>query len=150
MEDLYGILNCTEKASVTELRKSYLELSKIYHPDKCEQSKCSNTNYKETEPNLSTASSKFVQINRAWKILSDTNLRSQYDIRWKQRCLAQDWPIHDTVSIDDFDVCPNEDFYTLECKCGGSYFLSESDTKFSFDIVCCDTCSLSIRVIYDK
>lgn len=255
MEDLYKILHCDDNASQRELRKSYQELALKFHPDKVgEQS-----------------NEKFIKINRAWTILGDPRLREQFDIRWKERCLAQAYPIQDTVDFEDFelqeedevgheqtiDVCefavksnhsnynktdgnenegsvnnsnsnkasglsigcesvtssetaktlqmkgdnldlitcnkdskscsaksdginkpdnvdnlktesvtdmvneinvetntgdksdPHEDsVFVYSCRCGGSYVLTGVDVKLKFDIVCCDTCSLSVQVIY--
>lgn len=39
--------------------------------------------------------------------------------------------------------------YKYDCRCGGSYVLTDVDVQLRFDIVCCDTCSLSVQVIYD-
>ncbi|KAL4223479.1 DnaJ subfamily C member 24 [Mactra antiquata] len=223
MENLYEILNCDQDVSFQTLKKSYQELALKYHPDK------SKSGNHSTE--------KFIKINYAWKVLSDPWLRDQFDIKWKERCLAQSFPIQDTVDIDEFDVIETvkngenyfntncnigkssganiddrddnintiastddtnvtenanrnsdnltktsdvnvpedtetcdtnkgntdcsldemgdsttkeDDYcYTYPCRCGGNYTLTCIDYKLKFDIVCCDTCSLSVQVIYD-
>jgi DnaJ-class molecular chaperone len=218
---------------VTELKKAYQALALKYHPDKA----TSSASNQET----------FIKINHAWTILRDHRLREQYDVKWKERCLAQTYPIQDTVHFEEFekdeeydvengetttssldnshnkaclgkesdcektflvkgdncgetcltkgtgdvpifdinngigqvqDVCAenttkgenevnltvenetgksessplaNENVvYTYECRCGGNYILTGVDVKLKFDIVCCDTCSLSIQVIYNE
>lgn len=210
MENLYKILQCSETASMQELKKAYQALALKHHPDKA----ASCTSSQDT----------FIRINHAWTILRDPRLRNQYDVKWKERCLAQSYPIQDTVHFDEFEeefdadnienkmsvsdngddktmggncdkthlikgdnidvmddkiterlekVCvenitkgdsasgntgeipessPLDDeniFYTYECRCGGNYVLTGVDVKLKFDIVCCDTCSLSIQVIYE-
>lgn len=280
MENLYKVLNCHETVSVQELKKSYQELALKFHPDK--------------SPGQSSAG-KFIKIKQAWNILGDSRLRKQYDVKWKERCLAQTYPIQDTVDFEEFDKvesnepgdseiipCENEDersdiegienehfsgsmpkvgsgssehltenvrdnlnsmidnecsidkmrnenlagsnmkkivegdnsagfassdfeemitvdnhavcaasnidkftnsdskidasvdssakvviegsegvagrhplhgddemMYAYSCRCGGSYVLTDVDVKLKFDIVCCDTCSLSVQVIYN-
>ncbi|XP_045172513.2 DPH4 homolog [Mercenaria mercenaria] len=228
MENLYRILNCNETASMQELKKSYQVLALKHHPDKATPSQ-SGDRYRE----------KFIKINNAWTILRDSRLREQYDAKWKERCLAQTYPIQDTVDFEEFEKieacgtdisegvlqkaenvdaesglskgdncamavgndhtagligeesyenresynltegrveCSEKDEtglpgkqqenerahvtelppltddeigYTYNCRCGGSYILTGVDVKLKFDIVCCDTCSLSIKVIYD-
>lgn len=44
---------------------------------------------------------------------------------------------------------PDNTIYRYDCRCGGSYVLTDVDVQLRFDIVCCDTCSLSVQVIYD-
>lgn len=159
MEDLYRILNCEESASQQQMKKAYQELALKYHPDK---SKCGNN-----------TAENFIKINRAWTVLSDPWLRQQYDAKWKERCLAQTFPIQDTVDFEEFDEIvesnecdvgetTNSDsskesdinssdnvFHMYPCRCGGNYILTSVDVKLKFDIVCCDTCSLTVKVIYN-
>lgn len=206
-------------ASHKDLRKSYQELALRYHPDKL-------------KPDVDvTCPEMFIKVNQAWVILGDPVLREQYDVRWKERCLTQMYPIHDSINFKEFEVispevtniCPivdketkfaendsdkdnftkndilksvfsersmshsfhNKDLrvdstlaennfvqsclssgenlsnktsgyhtpekmYSFTCRCGGSYILTEIDVKLKFDIVCCDTCSLSIEVVYNN
>jgi len=205
MEDLYRILQTHPTASSTELKKCYQELALLYHPDKSKAK------------DKAATSEKFIAVNRAYKILSDPDLRTQYDVKWKERCLAQTFPIQETVDFEEFEemVAENESndvtenlvkicdveqdsenqskgsnsdenncnlkgdnqgsveddlkhsylntsanegvndlvkdmVYTYTCRCGGSYILTEVDVKLKFDIVCCDSCSLSIQVTYDS
>ncbi|KAH3891496.1 hypothetical protein DPMN_015600 [Dreissena polymorpha] len=187
MEDLYQILGCPATASQAELRKSFQELALKYHPDKT---------------HIQGASDMFVKVNRSWKILSDPALRERYDVKWRDRCLAQMYPIQDKIDFDDFELvskeCDNvegmcdlascdlsktdasnatymiqntteEDgrsslnkdsdsnmvnhdtsyLFTFPCRCGGSYILTSVDVKLKFDIVCCDSCSLTVEVNYN-
>lgn len=132
MENLYEIMECSEDASFEKLRQNYQKLVLRYHPDK----------------NIDNVSNeKFVKVKKAWDILSDKKLKEDYDIKWKQRKVAQNFPIQNEVHIDEFDE-DDELFLTNECRCGGLYILSETDVKFCCDIVCCDTCTLSVKVIY--
>jgi len=62
MEDYYQILGVPEDASEEQIKKRFRELAKIYHPDR------------GGDPE------KFKQILKAYQILSDKKLRSEYDL----------------------------------------------------------------------
>lgn len=133
MENLYDILGCSEDATLEVIKQKYQKLALTYHPDKNLDTTCSD---------------KFVQIKKAWEILSDEKLRQEYNIRWQQRKVAQSYPIQNEVNIEEFDEEESECCMTHPCRCGGFYVLTENDVKFHYDIVCCDTCTLSIKIIY--
>lgn len=62
MKDLYEILGVSKKASKKEIKKAFRILAKKYHPDK------NPSNPKE-----------FIEVSKAYKILSDDEKREQYD-----------------------------------------------------------------------
>lgn len=62
--DYYHILDISSKATQTEIRESYIKLSKKYHPDK------SNSTI---DPEI------YKQIQEAYSILSDEAKRKKYD-----------------------------------------------------------------------
>ena len=64
-EDLYSLLGVQKTANNTEIRKAYRRLVFLCHPDK-----------NKTDPD---ASSKFANISRAYKILSNPESRKIYD-----------------------------------------------------------------------
>jgi curved DNA-binding protein CbpA len=64
----YGILGLPPSASPREIRRSYRELSKKYHPD-------------TTLLPLDVAKDKFQEINEAYAILSNPERRSLYDLK---------------------------------------------------------------------
>lgn len=64
-KDYYAILGVKKNATDTEIKKKYRQLALKYHPDK-------NPNNKEAEE-------KFKEINEAYKVLSDNELRNRYD-----------------------------------------------------------------------
>src|SRR3989338_9301369 len=64
-KDYYKILNARENASVDEIKKSYRELAKKYHPD--------------ANPNNKSAEEKFKEISEAYYVLSDEKKRREYD-----------------------------------------------------------------------
>jgi curved DNA-binding protein CbpA len=64
----YGLLGLHPSASVIEIRRSYRELSKLYHPD--------TTKLPPEEAIL-----KFQQLNEAYGTLSNPERRSLYDLK---------------------------------------------------------------------
>lgn len=55
--------------------------------------------------------------------------------------------INAEIDLDDMEYESNA--YYLECRCSGKYTITEDDLEQGIEIVCCDNCSLRIRVLYD-
>jgi len=64
----YGLLGLHPSASAIEIRRSYRELSKLYHPD-------------TTDLPPSVATAKFQQLNNAYATLSNPERRLAYDLK---------------------------------------------------------------------
>lgn len=63
--DYYEVLGASRTATADELKKSYRNLARKFHPD--------------VNPNDSGAEEKFKEINEAYETLSDTDRRASYD-----------------------------------------------------------------------
>ena len=61
---------------------------------------------------------------------------------------SQKLPISDTVDLDDMTFNPESETYSLPCRCGGCYDITEDDMERGVEIVCCSTCTLCVRVLY--
>ncbi|EIW77239.1 hypothetical protein CONPUDRAFT_168228 [Coniophora puteana RWD-64-598 SS2] len=80
MDELYSVLNVPACVSDTELRDRYKALSIQFHPDK------------HHDPRTKEAASQhFLDIQRAYSVLSDPFLRVVYDVLGEQG-LHQPWP----------------------------------------------------------
>ena len=141
MEDYYESLGCRSDATHEELKRAYQRLALEYHPDKHASVQAGRS--KE----IQESTEKFIAIDRAWKVLSDIEMRKEYDARWTLRCAAQKWPVQDDVDLTDFEWNEDEQMYLYPCRCGGEYVLSQTDTGFGVDYVCCESCSLCIHVL---
>lgn len=66
-QDLYSTLELPRGADSSEIRKQYLKLSRIHHPDKA------------SAEDKTTAEEKFKKISHAYEILSDDSKKAFYD-----------------------------------------------------------------------
>ena len=93
-----------------------------------------------------TTKNNFIQLNQAYKVLSDPNLKQQYDFQYVANINKSSVAVHDNLSLDDLDG--NEDGFFTPCRCGGLYQLPVETLKLSIPnlYVSCDTCSLCVLV----
>ncbi|XP_005747971.1 dnaJ homolog subfamily C member 24 isoform X3 [Pundamilia nyererei] len=110
---------------------------------------------------------KFLEVDAAWRVLSDQTTRTQYDLQRRAWTLKQDWPIDSTVYVDDMTWDDDQGLYTHSCRCGGVFSVTEEELEeepqrkqqdegeketeegqHKGAIVCCDTCSLSVYVTW--
>ncbi|XP_012060893.1 PREDICTED: DPH3 homolog [Atta cephalotes] len=57
---------------------------------------------------------------------------------------------YDEVEIEDFEYDEDEEVYYYPCPCGDQFQISLSDLAAGEEEVTCPSCSLVIKVIYDK
>ncbi len=72
MASYYDILGVPKAASEADIRKAYRRLARQYHPD--------------VNPNSDSAEEKFKEVNEAYQVLSDPEIRKKYDVygeKWK-------------------------------------------------------------------
>lgn len=64
--------------------------------------------------------------------------------------VTQKWPVSDAVDLDNMTFDSTQAHYKSPCRCGGWYMVSENDLEGGVELVCCSTCSLSIRILYQE
>uniref|UniRef100_A0A8C6S7L0 DnaJ (Hsp40) homolog, subfamily C, member 24 n=1 Tax=Neogobius melanostomus TaxID=47308 RepID=A0A8C6S7L0_9GOBI len=155
-KDLYAVLGASPSESTEQLKHHYQQLVLKCHPDRLNRDGSS-----EAEIGLQ----RFLEVDAAWKILSDENKRRDYDLQRRAHDLKQDWPVDSTVFLEDMTWNNDERLYTHCCRCGGVFCIDEEtvqeETRGSASeeeektpggstgvIVCCDTCSLSVYVTW--
>lgn len=114
-QNLYHVLNCDQSASFEELKTNYQKLVKQYHPDKCSDKE-------------NTSNERFQQIDNAWKVLRDPELRKQYDATLLQEDLEQTPLIYAEITCDEVEFDDNGVGHFL-CRCGSMFVISKADLR---------------------
>jgi diphthamide biosynthesis protein 4 len=147
----YEILECSPDSTQQQLKESYHKLLLKHHPDKQTDSSFNND--------------QFMKIHSAFKLLSNSVERKQYDSLLKQAELnnTRNSLNEDSLFIleKDFSFSSDDKLYKIGCdRCGGLFKL-DLDTKnqlirthssnITVDslVVCleCENCSLTINVL---
>lgn len=163
-ETHYEVLNVKEDADYEEIRASYRSAVLNLHPDKLLKTY-------DTSDSNQTTSERFLKVQKAWEILSNSSSRLLYDKELQRSRrdalaaeVAEDLSFHD-MTVEDADEAL-ELFY--QCRCG-DYFSVDSlellkmgysllrngnsisilngDTLPGSVILPCGSCSLKARLI---
>lgn len=149
----YRLLNLESKQAVlsaAEVKQAYRRALLLHHPDKA-----------TVEPRTSSVT--VDEIALAYKTLSDSTLRAEYD-HWLRTVLgageitnATPRPRYtglETVDLDDLDYDEAASLWSRGCRCGDekgfmvSQLELEQETKEGEIIVGCKQCSLWLRVLF--
>ncbi|XP_019720825.1 dnaJ homolog subfamily C member 24 [Hippocampus comes] len=149
-KDLYSVLGASPSDSVHQLRHRYQKLVLQCHPDRLGD---------VCDSEAESGRRKFLEVDAAWKILSEHKTRKLYDQQRRAQELQQAWPVDSTVLLEDMTWDNDECVYTYCCRCGGQFIFSEEELPWrqgndgqektnesQHVVVCCDTCSLSVYV----
>lgn len=100
MKNYYEILNIPETASAVDIKHAYRNLSMKYHPDK-------NKNKSKSE-----CERIITQINNAYDVLGDIELRNNYDESLNFNTINTDLVVHSTQSQNSRNINnSNSDMY---------------------------------------
>ncbi|CAG8744377.1 25743_t:CDS:2 [Dentiscutata erythropus] len=137
----YEILEIPETATHEEIKQQYQKLLLIHHPDKSQRSLINSE--------VTNKSEKVNQIIEAWNILKDPELRKVYDKELKATKLRHDGLFNSEIDLDDMEYNQETNSYSIRCRCGGLYIITEENMDQGADIIGCTDCSLRIRVLYE-
>lgn len=155
----YEILECDQFSTQDQIKQNYHRLLLIYHPDK-------NLEIKNNQD-------KFLQIQTAYKLLSNPTERKTYDSILKQLDLKKKGDIVENLDDEenlfvlslknDFEFNSDSGEYTRKCRCGSIYnfnkkqineilknqSISNADSNVDSFILGleCDSCSLIINIL---
>ncbi|KAJ8023256.1 DnaJ-like subfamily C member 24 [Holothuria leucospilota] len=107
-----------------------------YSPDK--------VSHNATEEDIDKARENYFKLQDAWKVLSDPDLRKQYDAELTADTLKYDTPADSEVDISELDYNTDDNCYYHPCRCGGEFEIPGSNLHL---LSYCNTCSLSIHII---
>lgn len=131
-EDYYEILNSSEHSTFEDIKKSYQNLLLKHHPDK-------NENNQENE--------NFFKLDRAWKVLRDTEMRQRYDAERAQQEFVEKPIVNEVLSRRDLTY-NKSGIYHQNCRCSGQYSIAKDEIESTVDnlYVSCSDCSLVIEI----
>lgn len=92
-KDWYSILEATPSDGLQEVKQKYQRLALLYHPDK----QGPDVSSEDAEERLL----RFLEVDQAWKVLSNPERRREYDLQLRANELKQSWPVDAHVSLDD-------------------------------------------------
>ncbi|CAL5417997.1 unnamed protein product [Camellia sinensis] len=158
----YDILGVREDANYEEIRTSYRSAILDSHPDKLQ--KTSETSFPNHE-----SGNRFLEVQRAWEILSNSKLRVAYDS--ELQASRHDFVAAEDVGFEDLMVENTGEFLELfyQCRCGDYFSIDSSEleemgyqllrdgSKISLHIsdatlpssiiLSCGSCSLQVRLL---
>lgn len=124
-ETHYEVLNVREDANYEEIRTSYRSAALSLHPDKLLKTS-------ETSSSDQTSSERFLKVQKAWEILSNSSSRSFYDNQLRSSRkdvlaaeVAEDLTLQDMM-VEDAEEAP-ELFY--QCRCGDYFSIDSLELK---------------------
>ncbi|ONK60794.1 uncharacterized protein A4U43_C08F22680 [Asparagus officinalis] len=156
----YDVLSIKEDANYDEIRASYKAAILNSHPDKL-----------QTKPEAVEHQDNFLDVQKAWEVLSDSKSRANYDKELRaSRCevdVASDEIRLEEMSVED---CDDSKEFFYECRCGDYFSVTAMDLEkmgvlldesgvFGLHrptdlvpvsvLLPCGSCSLKIRLIID-
>ncbi|XP_053139045.1 dnaJ homolog subfamily C member 24 isoform X2 [Hemicordylus capensis] len=137
-KDWYSILGAEPSDNLTELKRKYQKLVLLHHPDK----QSADVPAGEVEARMQ----RFIEIDRAWKILGNEETKKAYDLQRREHELTQGWPVDAQVSLKHMAWNCNDQCYSLACRCGGTYTVCKNEAE-DISLVSCDSCSLLIEIL---
>lgn len=142
---LYELLGVHPQSSADEIRRAYHRAARQHHPDK------------RSDEAISDASSdaEFVRVQAAYETLRDPERRAAYDSEQLHAAVvrrrdAEDVRVADVVRAEEMTkeaLDDGEVLFSLRCRCGDVYEVSEDELLDGVDVVPCNGCSLNIRVL---
>ncbi|KAI9438433.1 hypothetical protein BJY52DRAFT_548644 [Lactarius psammicola] len=140
--DYYTLLGITPSASPDTIKAAYHRALRRLHPDK--QRQCAD----DPSPSVNIG-----LLQDAFLTLSTTTQRAAYDARCE---LSRKAPRPaQVVSLEDFDLSDSEgpggviSIWSLACRCGGMYKVTEDDLERGRHLVGCENCSEVVWVGYE-
>ncbi|KAG6525529.1 hypothetical protein ZIOFF_015491 [Zingiber officinale] len=119
----YEVLSIKEDASYEEIRVSYKSAILNSHPDKVYNKSDSSRNYQEPKQ-------EFLDVQKAWEVLSDVKLKAIYDKELQASREILELPANE-IELGDMTLENDGDSQQLlyECRCGDYFLITSLDLK---------------------
>ncbi len=157
--DYYTALGLDRAASPDDIKRAYRAAALQLHPDKATAATSSShapagpPARPDTVENPTVGSAPdFMRVQEAWRVLGDPHQKAAYDQALALQELRRDVHVNETVLWEAMEAATvpdtGETCCTWPCRCGGRYWLLDSDWDAGEGEVAvpCSTCSLHILV----
>jgi len=118
------------------LKDNYRKLLVKLHPDKSI---------------LSSSTAACAELNTAWSVLKDSELKKNYDEQIEQCDIDTEVTIFETINISDLENNEVEEVFSYRCRCGGMFLVPKSMVvdvdQIEPLLYPCDDCSLFVKII---
>lgn len=141
--DYYALLGVTRSASPNTIKAAYHRALLRLHPDKQRPT----TGDDPSSPSPSAAATNIGLLQDAFLTLSTMTQRAVYDSQFDLSRRKAPRPAQ-VVSLEDFDGSDAAE-WTLACRCGGMYRVTEDDLERGRHLVGCESCSEVVWVGYE-
>jgi diphthamide biosynthesis protein 4 len=131
-QNFYNVLDVPTNASAAQIRVAYHKIVIKLHPDKTGE---------EYDKDLLHA------VQAAWETLRDPVKRQEYDERLSLMLSEIRTCIYDEVKLSEMNNSEDDDTsFSLDCRCGGEFFVSKEDLEAGFNLIPCSNCSAKILI----
>ena len=143
----YDRLGCSPGASASDLKRAYMARVLELHPDKgAGAGAAGRGNNREAGEGDA-----FIALHEAWEVLRDESRRKEYDLQLRvaaqHACLDAERSAE--VDIDDLEFSQSRNLFLHRCRCGDTVEVPVSSLDRGEEVFGCDSCSLSVRVLYE-
>ncbi|KIK70439.1 hypothetical protein GYMLUDRAFT_65670 [Collybiopsis luxurians FD-317 M1] len=133
--DLYEVLALARNSSAEQVKSAYHRALLTHHPDK-------NAS-KPTTVHIA-------MIKEAYRILSSPSLRALYDVQLEQERSSVGPRPAQVISLEEFEEDPiDQSAWTLPCRCGAIYRITEDDMESGTHLIGCSGCSELVWVGFE-
>jgi len=97
---------------------------------------------------LSSSTAACAELNKAWSVLKDSELKKTYDEQIEQGDIDTEVTIFETLNICDLENSEVEETFSYRCRCGGMFLVPKSIVdQIEPSLFPCDDCSLFIKIM---
>jgi len=97
---------------------------------------------------LSSTTAACAELNKAWSVLKDAELKKTYDEQIEQCDIDTEVTIFETLNISDLENNEAEETFSYRCRCGGMFLVPKSMVDQIEPLLFpCDDCSLFIKIM---
>lgn len=139
--DYYLVLGVQRTSNIQEIKHAYHRQLLSLHPDRIPA---------EQNP---VQGFDAALLKEAYRVLSSPDLRAKHDellvSKQPDRTPSNQRPAH-IISLAEFDESPSrEGEWTVDCRCGSAYRITEAQMEDDVHLIGCDGCSETIWVGYE-